>query len=359
MSRILAVTVLVLSAWLATARVDAQSAAPSALAAQVSGNAVTLTWQPPSGSVSTYVLEAGSASGLADLVNTPTLSASTTLFVGGVPTGSYYVRVRAYSPATGLSAASNEITVVIVPCSLAPPADLAAVVINNDVSLAWPGVAGATSYQLEAGLAPTLSNAFNGDVGGTQAVQVIAPSGTYYVRVRAKAPSCATSAPSGETIVRVGVITGIGFGGVGDHGSGLGTYMESGFTVDALSGRWTVSRTYGRPLPFIQFLRGAGEPTSSGQIRVTAAGALFRFTSADLYSSVTPIPYVITGLLNSATVFTLTGTVPNTFGGFATVSAATGHLPIDTLLITIDNPATPSCPTCSNPVGVDNIAVSF
>jgi hypothetical protein len=220
-------------------------------------------------------------------------------------------------------------------------------------------VAGATSYQLEAGSAPTLSNVFNGDLGATQGVQVAAPGGNYYVRVRARAPSCATSPPSGETIVRVGAATGIGFGGVATHGSAFSTYAEGEFTVDALSGPWTVNRTFGAPLPFIQFTRG-GDASRTGEIRVTAAaGWPFRFISIDLYSSVTPIPYVITGMLDSATVFTLTGTVPNTFGRFATVSAATGHLAIDTLLIRVENPATPGCPACSdNPVGVDNIAVS-
>jgi hypothetical protein len=187
-----------------------------------------------------------------------------------------------------------------------------------------------------------------------QALQASAPIGTYYARVRAKAPSCTTSSPSPDTVVRVGTVAGIGFGGVvGMHGSAFTTYAENGFTVDAISGPWTIHRNYGRPSPFIQFVRLAGEPTLTGQIRVTAGGALFRFTSVDLYSSVTPIPFVITGLLNSATVFTMTGTVPNTFGAFGTVSAATGHLP-DTLLISVDNPS-----TIANPVGVDNIAVSF
>ena len=52
---------------------------------------------------------------------------------------------------------------------------------------------------------------------------------------------------------------------------------------------------------------------------VTAtAVAKFKFQSVDLYSSTTPIPYVITGITNSATVLSIQNTQGNTFGNFAT-----------------------------------------
>lgn len=358
MTRTLMALGVVSTLWLASARIDAQTSAPSGLTAVVSGTSVTLSWQPPAGTVDTYVLEAGSGSGLSNLVNAA-IGTAPALSVNGVPFGTYFVRVLAFSSATGLSAASNEITVVVAPCALAPPANVTSVAIGDIVSLAWSPVTGAESYRLEAGSAPMLANLVNEDIGPSHGLQVRAPSGTYHVRLRAEAPACATSAPSPDTVVRVGTIAGIGFVGVGSHDSAFTTYTESGFAVDAIVGPWTVNRNFGRPLPFIQFQRST-EATQTGQVRVTASGATFRFTSVDLYSSVTPIPFVITGMLNSLTVFTMSGTTSNTFGNFATVAAATGHLPIDTLLISVDNPATPTCPACvGNRVGIDNIAVSF
>jgi hypothetical protein len=133
------------------------------------------------------------------------------------------------------------------------------------------------------------------------------------------------------------------------------TYTESGFTVAATSGSWATWTSFGNPAPFIYFLRTSPEPTITAQVAVTAGALPFRFDSIDLYSSITPIPYVFTGLLNSSTVFTQAGTVPNTFGGFATVTS-NGLQTIDTLLITLSNPATVCC--AQNPVGLDNIVVT-
>jgi hypothetical protein len=132
------------------------------------------------------------------------------------------------------------------------------------------------------------------------------------------------------------------------------TYTESGFSVSAVSGSWETSTTFGNPAPFILFTRAASEPTIGAQIDVTASGAPFRFSSIDLYSSLTTIPYLVTGLRDSSLVFTLAGTVPNTFGSFATVNSSSTQI-IDTLRITLSNPATPCC---SNPVGLDNIVAS-
>jgi PEP-CTERM motif len=133
----------------------------------------------------------------------------------------------------------------------------------------------------------------------------------------------------------------------------ISAYVESGFTVSAISGGWQAATGFGNPAPFIQFVRAASDPTLTAQVEVTSSVSPFLFSSLDVYSSLTTIPYVITGLLGSSPVFTLSGTVPNTFGGFATVSAASTPV-IDTLRIALSNPAT-AC--CSNPVGLDNIVV--
>ncbi len=136
------------------------------------------------------------------------------------------------------------------------------------------------------------------------------------------------------------------------------TYAESGFTVSATLGNWEADTGFGNPAPFILFNRAEDEPTLTAQIEITAGGAPFTFSSVDLYSSITPIPYVFTGLKNSTTVFTVGATEPNTFGNFATVLSLHSTDTIDTLLITLSNPANPDTECCSNPVGLDNIVVN-
>ncbi len=74
----------------------------------------------------------------------------------------------------------------------------------------------------------------------------------------------------------------------------------------------------------------------------------------DTYSSTTPIPYVLTGLLNGSSLFSVSAVQPNTFGAFVTVVNPSSGVLIDTLLIELSNPAT-AC--CGNPVGFDNVAV--
>jgi hypothetical protein len=78
------------------------------------GSTVTLTWLAPFfGTPTSYVLEAGTASGLSDIVVFNTGSTALTLSFPGVPPGTYYVRVRAVN-ALGASVASNE-RVIVVP----------------------------------------------------------------------------------------------------------------------------------------------------------------------------------------------------------------------------------------------------
>jgi hypothetical protein len=129
------------------------------------------------------------------------------------------------------------------------------------------------------------------------------------------------------------------------------TYTEAGFTVLATAGNWVALTTYGNPAPFIEFFGTAGV-TVLGGIQVTAGGATFSFKSVDIYSSVTPIPYTITGLRNSTTAFTVAATQPNTFGNFATVVNPQPTIVIDTLVISLSNPV------AQNPMGVDNIVVT-
>ena len=167
-----------------------------------------------------------------------------------------------------------------------------------------------------------------------------------------------TGSPSTPTPPAVSGTTTIGFNGLGNNLSPFAILRESGYVITPDTEQWVVGTTYGHPAPYILFTR-SGPETVSGEIQVIAEGAAFRFSSVDLYSSITPIPYVFQGFLRDKMVFSTAGTVPNTFGNFATVRNPFATEAITTLTIRLDNPA--PCPVgpCPNPVGLDNIVVGF
>jgi hypothetical protein len=146
----------------------------------------------------------------------------------------------------------------------------------------------------------------------------------------------------------------ITFTGLSGDGSPFTTYTQSGVTVVPTQGSWQISTGYGNPAPFIQFETPAASPLTTATVTVTAGGSDFTFSSVDVYSSITPIPYTFTGMKDGATVFTVNGTEPNTFGNFATVQNPNAGTLIDTLVISLSNPPTQCCP---NPMGLDNIVV--
>lgn len=192
--------------WTISAGALSVPSAPASLTATSAGSSVTLTWTAPaSGSPpSEYVIEAGSATGLADLANFATGSSATTFSTSGVGAGRYYLRVRS-SNAAGRSAPSQEALLVVGGmCSSAPAAPtLTTQVSGSTVTLSWTAPAGAASFVLEAGSATGLSNLVNSDVGGgTSYVATGVGAGTYYVRVRAT-NSCGTGSPSNESVVTV------------------------------------------------------------------------------------------------------------------------------------------------------------
>jgi hypothetical protein len=141
------------------------------------------------------------------------------------------------------------------------------------------------------------------------------------------------------------------FSDLGPDRAPVTTYTESGFTISAALANW-IAYAYGNPGPSLVFETPAGVSTSGEvTIRTEEDLSLFRFSSVDLYSSVTPIPYVITGTLRGDTMFTESGTLGNTFGNFVRDSSSHSNLPIDTLVIRLTNGTT----CCTNPMGLDNI----
>ncbi len=144
-----------------------------------------------------------------------------------------------------------------------------------------------------------------------------------------------------------GVVT-CTFGGLLVDGATLSSYSELGITVLATAGAWQARTGFGNPAPSILFSASA-QGAATGQVKVTAGGSAFGFLSVDLYSSVTPIPYVFTGLMGSTKVFSVSGTVPNTFGSFAAVANPNAGDLIDTLVIELTDGV------AQNAMGLDNV----
>jgi hypothetical protein len=88
--------------------------APTALVGSATGSTLSLSWNAPTGSCAptSYVVESGTAPGLANLANFDTGNALTSFTASSVSNGVYYIRVRAHN-AAGVSAPSNEVLVTV------------------------------------------------------------------------------------------------------------------------------------------------------------------------------------------------------------------------------------------------------
>ena len=191
--------------------------APVNLVATPNGNTVTLTWGAPSSGdpVVTYIIEAGSAPGLANLANITTNNTATTFSATGVGNGTYYVRVRAQNAAGMMSAPSDDSRLVVggAPCTSAPnaPSGLTNSPSGSTVTFTWTAPSAGcavTSYLLQAGSASGQSNLASSNIGSaTSYVAIGVGNGVYYVRVLATNAS-GQSAPSNEVVVTVGASPG-------------------------------------------------------------------------------------------------------------------------------------------------------
>jgi hypothetical protein len=173
--------------------------APTAHIVETGPLRATLEWGSSAGATS-YVVEAGSGSGLANLLNANV--GGRTFLASPAPVGSYFTRVRAVN-ACGTSGPSNEASFSVACNAPAVPTGVNVARSPGQVTLLWSASAGASSYVLQAGTSSGASNAFNGNIGGGTSVTFATagiPAGTYFVRVIAVGV-CGSSAPSAEVTI--------------------------------------------------------------------------------------------------------------------------------------------------------------
>jgi 5-hydroxyisourate hydrolase-like protein (transthyretin family) len=180
--------------------------APTSVQAFMQDGLLTMTWlQPQRGGPATgYIVEAGSATGLTNIGSVSVPGRSLTF--AGVPPGFYFLRVRATN-AGGVSAPSAEVMIVVggVPSPPGAPNFTSSTVSGNTVTLNWtaPIVGTATSYIVEAGSAPGLSNLAVANTGSAATSISFSgvPPGTYYVRLRAMNALGASVVSNERTII--------------------------------------------------------------------------------------------------------------------------------------------------------------
>jgi glucose/arabinose dehydrogenase len=170
---------------------------PTGLAALVNGASVRLTWNRVAGATS-YRIEAGSASGLANLVNADL--GDVNAFEGLVPPGRYFVRVRGVTGGS-VTGPSNQVTVDVTTtaaCVTAPPVPTGVTAQSGGLlaRFAWSPSASATGYVLDVGRSAGVVEV-SLPLGAGTSFQTVAPAGTYFARVRAL-NGCGASAASSQ-----------------------------------------------------------------------------------------------------------------------------------------------------------------
>ena len=163
--------------------------APAGFRVTWQGTRATLSWTPAAAVAaedvpSSYVLEAGSGPGLADVASIAV--GNVTSFSTDIGAGTYYVRVRSVNEYGGSQATTD--VVLIAPGAPAAPTALSSSGSGSVVGLRWtapPGGGALTGYIIEAGSEPGLSDLAKLRVSALAEFSTEAPPGTYYVRVRA------------------------------------------------------------------------------------------------------------------------------------------------------------------------------
>lgn len=234
--------------------------------------------------------------------------------------------------------------------------------IEGLVSSSYGAISGAVVRAVEAGKSVTTDGGgrytLSGITGTSATLTVTAAN---YLTLTQTVPMDTVRSPTYVDLrmtqaAPLGPGTTIAFSGVATGGASYGGHSEAGFTIAPSGASWFGS-TYGTPGPAVHFT-GTALSNITGQIVVTGDGRPFGFSKVDLYSSVTPIPWRFVGKRGGAVIFDVSGTQPNTFGAFATISSGQSSALIDRLEIYVTNPLG-SITCCSNPIGVDSIVVSY
>lgn len=170
----------------------------------VDGNHVTFSWAPPTtgNGATRYVVTGGHQPGASDVGAFDVgLNSSISALVGA---GSFWVRVRAENPAGAGPSTSDQMFTIAPP---EPPTSFASLVAGATVTFTWQAPASGstpTSYLIEAGSEPGLSNLAMLDTGSPEPTRAIngVPPGTYYLRLRSR-NAIGVSVPSSEITVVV------------------------------------------------------------------------------------------------------------------------------------------------------------
>jgi predicted phage tail protein len=241
--------------------------APQNLTASVSGTTVTLSWTPPGGTVTGYLVEASATPG-GGIIATLNVVGATSVGVPGVPVGTYFVRVRALNGAAQ-SVPSNEVTVMVGggggSCTAAPLApNLIVRATGLNVTLEWsqPGGCPASNYMVLAGSGPGLANIAQVNMGAGTALGSPAPPGVYFIRVIASNAFGSSSSEEQAARVAINAFT-----------DTVGPASAAGFPIVAAA-----TGTYRATLMWT-------DPTIDLDLYLTAAGCPFPPTGCGLAAS--------------------------------------------------------------------------
>ena len=224
--------------------------APQTLNASFSGRSVGITWGAPltGDPVTNYILEVGSAPGLANILVVP-VGATTGFATAGVPDGTFWIRVRG-SNAAGTGPASADLALVMnggVGCVGLPFAPLlrTPVVTGSLASFSWDAPSGGAaplSYVLFAGSAPGRSDLAAFDLGSAATTfAATAPAGTYFLRIAARG-ACGVGPVSNESAMTIAPVS-----VVPTQPTGLTGAVSAGFAAV----QWTAPASGAPPTSYV------------------------------------------------------------------------------------------------------------
>ncbi|MEZ5284720.1 MAG: fibronectin type III domain-containing protein [Vicinamibacterales bacterium] len=185
---------------------------PQAFTVDGTGTTAVLSWTPPvTGPVLSYIVEAGSEPGFADVATLVVTAPATTVTVTDIQPGQYFVRVRAYGT-NGPGAPSDTVPILMTPSGrciepAGPPTIAPPLVAGHDVTVTWtaPTTGGVPdSHVIGAGHRPQSIDAGIIETGSAAlTARVLADDGVYFVRVAGR-NACGIGTPSNEVVAVVG-----------------------------------------------------------------------------------------------------------------------------------------------------------